>query len=291
MEGLIWGGSIIKGCRVRTSYVCKYVSTYERTNVRTSIRVRTYTRSKSNQNRTRTHVRSSVPMYVFSFFLVHHRLPISRGSFKDLWYVKYPQIHPAWFHESCTMSNTETPYFSPREAFASIPFLKPVKGIKGKQFFGEFYQLNTWWVSDERFLDEHLQCQICKRGEKEKYKWPLWRCKWCNGAFCPHHITKVVSMRNAPLGWCVECYRRGQIIQKAHQEDDARKRKRIEDERDMRKKNRQADADATLLNTKRDAGAEKIQRRTQCSRGCAGVPKETFQSAPWHKHHHVRGCI
>ena len=93
-------------------------------------------------------------------------------------------------------------------------------------------------------------------------------------------------MRNAPLGWCVECYRRGQIIQKAHQEDDARKRKRIEDERDMRKKNRQADADATLLNTKRDAGAEKIQRRTQCSRGCAGVPKKKFQDCPWHEHHH-----
>ena len=279
------GGFNLKGCRVRTSYVCKYVSTYERTNVRTSIRVRTYTRSKSNQNRTRTHVRSSVPMYVFSFFLVHHRLPISRGSFKDLWYVKYPQIHPAWFHESCTMSNTETPYFSPREAFASIPFLKPVKGIKGKQFFGEFYQLNTWRVSDERLSGKHLQCQICERGEKAKYAWPLWRCKWCNGAFCPHHITKVVSMRNAPLGWCVECYRRGQIIQKAHQED-AQKRKRIEDERDMRKKKREADAEATLLNTKRDAGAENIQRRTQCSRGCAGVPKKEFQDCPWHEHHH-----
>ena len=73
---------------------------------------------------------------------------------------------------------------------------------------------------------------------------------------------------------------------KSAPEDDARKRKRNEDARDMRKKKREADAEATLLNTKRDAGAENIQRRTQCSRGCAGVPKETFQDAPWHEHHH-----
>ena len=112
------------------------------------------------------------------------------------------------------MSNTETPHFSLRETFASIPFLKQ---CWGDRFFGEFCKLDGWWVSDARLLDKHLQCQICERGEKAKYAYPLWRCQWCSGAFCPHHITKVVSMRNAPLGWCVECYRRGQIIQKAHQ--------------------------------------------------------------------------
>ena len=64
------------------------------------------------------------------------------------------------------------------------------------------------------------------------------------------------------------------------------RRKVLVEKRDMRKKKREADAEATELNTKRDAGAENKRRRTQCSRGCAGVPKETSQVAPWHKHHH-----
>ena len=72
---------------------------------------------------------------------------------------------------------------------------------------------------------------------------------------------------------------------KSAPEEDAQKRKRIEYERDMRKKKREADAEATELNTKRDAGAENMQAsdamlKRLCRRAQRDIPGRSVAQAP-----------